>query len=375
VKAGRFIVDTHVHAQRFAAGRALREQGEGARTARYDTLGQVIRRLQPYDNSPRLLYDMDCYRVDVCVLLPAFGMTNELNVTLVERHPDKFVAVCGAVQTAARARAGEIEWTGEAAAAEIDQLLASGKFVGVGEGLPGNALHRRTVGQAERMDQVRPIMDVVRRHKSVARMHTGMVMGYTSSYHYWPETLHPMWAHDLAAEYPDVPLILDHGGIQGWWSERFWEECLQVAAAHDNVYLETGLWWTDLYRKPLRDPNIGPEKLLWGTDWGASIPFTYQPGNQPPAYAVQLRKQGVVRHQVDVWGWSLRQVTALDAPQDDLNLLLGGNAARLFNLSLPHTRLFRESETSLGGPGPTRIAGGAAPWPPEDDDLPPLCCG
>src|SRR5689334_4085397 len=95
VKAGRFIVDTHVHAQRFAAGSALREQGEGARTARYETLAQVIRRLQRYDSSPRLLYDMDCYRVDVCVLLPAFGMTNELNVTLVERHPDKFVAVCG----------------------------------------------------------------------------------------------------------------------------------------------------------------------------------------------------------------------------------------------------------------------------------------
>ena len=58
-----------------------------------------------------------------------------------------------------------------------------------------------------------------------------------------------------------------------------------------------------------------------------------------------------------------------------LNLLLGGNAARLFNLSLPHTRLFRDSETHPGGPGPTRIAGGAAPWPPEDDDWPPLCCG
>jgi len=42
----------------------------------------------------------------------------------------------------------------------------------------------------------------------------------------------------------------------------------------------------------------------------------------------------------------LRQVdkmaNKLDLSQDDLNLILGGNAARLFNIELSHTRLFRE---------------------------------
>jgi predicted TIM-barrel fold metal-dependent hydrolase len=376
MKAGRFVVDTHVHAQRFAAGPALRQRGVDVTRARYDDLGQLIRELEPYDNSPRLLYDMQCYGVDMCVLLPAFGMTNELNVQLVERYPDKFVAFCNASETAARARRGEIEWTGEAAAAEIDRLLATGKFVGVGEGMPANALNRRTLSQTERLDQMRPIMEVVRRHGVVASVHTGLVMGYTASYHYWPETLHPLWVHDLAAEYPDVPIILNHGGIQGWWTERFWEECLNVAAAHDNVYLETGLWWTELYHKPLRDPNIGPEKLLWGTDWGASIPFVNQPGHYPPSYAVQLRKQGLVRHQVDVWGWSLRQLLALNISQDDLNLILGGNAVRLFKLPVPHTRLFREDVAP--GPALPRIAGGAqdaGPWLGAAElDLPPRCC-
>jgi predicted TIM-barrel fold metal-dependent hydrolase len=32
----------------------------------------------------------------------------------------------------------------------------------------------------------------------------------------------------------------------------------------------------------------------------------------------------------------------MDLSQDDLNLILGGNAARLFGIELPHTRLFRE---------------------------------
>jgi hypothetical protein len=39
--------------------------------------------LVPYNNSLRLEYDMDCYGVDMCVLLPAFGMTDELNLEIV----------------------------------------------------------------------------------------------------------------------------------------------------------------------------------------------------------------------------------------------------------------------------------------------------
>jgi len=204
------------------------------------------------------------------------------------------------------------------------------------------------------MDQIRQVMDVARKHKTVARVHTGMVMGYPMTYHYWPESLNPMWATDVAAEYRDVPIVLDHGGLQGWWSDRLVEEALTVAAAHDNVYLETGLWWSDLYMKALRDPNVGAEKLLWGCDWGASIPFHAQYGNSPPAYAVQLRKHPIVAHQVDVWGWSLKQLLRLDIVQDELNLILGGNAARLFGLKLPHTRLFRPVRDELRPQSDTR---------------------
>jgi len=341
MRLGRFIVDAHVHAQRFAAGAELKKLQGDSKRARYTDLARVMRALEPYDNSPRLLYDMGRYGVDMCVLLPAFGMTNELNLELVEKHPDRFVAVCSAMKTQKKAVRGEAAWTAEAAAAEIDELLSTGKFVGIGEGMPADASRRKTISQTERLDQIRPVMEVARKHKTVAHVHTGVIMGYPLTFHYWPETLNPLWATDIAAEYPEVPIVLNHGGIQGWWSERFYQDALAVAAAHDNVYLETGLWWADLYSKPLLDPNIGAEKLLWGCDWGASIPFHAQYGNQPPAYAVQLRKQPPPRHQVDVWGWSLRQLLRLDITQDDMNLILGGNAARLYKLKVPHKRLFR----------------------------------
>ncbi|MDR7440226.1 MAG: hypothetical protein QN181_10135, partial [Armatimonadota bacterium] len=80
MRLGRFIIDTHVHAQRFAAGPQLQGSTE------YKDLASVMRGMEAYDNSARLLYDMERYGVDMCVLLPAFGMSNELNAQLVERH-------------------------------------------------------------------------------------------------------------------------------------------------------------------------------------------------------------------------------------------------------------------------------------------------
>ena len=64
------------------------------------------------------------------------------------------------------------------------------------------------------------------------------------------------------------------------------DDTLMVAAAHTNVYLETGHWWAELYEKALHDPNIGAEKLVWGTDWGASVPQqwrgrAFHPGSYP----------------------------------------------------------------------------------------------
>ena len=346
MKMGRFVVDTHVHSQRTAAGPALRKRiGDSSKRLKYSELGKILREVTPYDNSARLLYDMKTYSVDMCIIRPAmtFGMTNELNVQLVEKYPDRFAALCTPRETFERAFRGEIEWTIEEACRELDRLLSTGKYVGIGEGMPIDPLiltgAKKQISREERIEQMLQAMEVARKHKVPIYYHTGHTMGYVLR---MPETLHPLWAHDLAAEFPDVPLIFDHGGIQGWWWEHFTDECLHVAASHDNVYLESGFWWTELYEKALIDPNVGAEKLLWGTDWGASIPIYAQPGRKPASYPVQLRKQGVVTHQVDCWGWSLRQLDRLDISQDDLNLILGGNAIRLFKLKFPLTRMFKE---------------------------------
>ena len=350
-KIGRFVIDTHVHAQRFAAGKKLREQtGDSAKkNSDYNDLASAMRFMEPYENSERLFYDMDCYGVDMCILQPAFGMNNEINVELVKKYPNKFRALAMARETANRHASGEEIWTAEAACRELDELLATGNFVGIGEGpatrptaqnMPGTN-HKCTLDMKERLEELRLTMDVARKHGVPVTIHTGGTGGYPLDHTRWPENWHPYYVGDIASEYPDVPIIFCHGGMQGGYMEDLVDQCIVVAASNTNVYLETGLYWTELYYKALSYPNVGPEKLIWGTDWGSSIPTQTRIGQKPQSFAMQIQSQGVIRYQCDVMGWSLKQLERLDISQDDLNLIVAGNALKLFKIDFPISRMFR----------------------------------
>lgn len=351
MKLGRFIVDTHVHSQRHAAGKALKGKQD------YSTLGTVMYEMEAFDNSPRLLYDMECYGVDMCIVEPAFGMTNEINVAQTKKYPDKFVANVWPREYQLKAIAGEIEWSIQGFCEALENHLKTGNYIGVGEQVPirpmmkdGKYLpeypkgeHITYIDGITIIRDMMQVMDVCRKYKVPFRYHTGLPGGYAIAYHASLHTYNPLWVHTLAVAYPDVPIILEHGGIEGGWWEHFYEQALHVAAGHKNIYLETGRWWSDLYYKALEDPSVGAEKLIWGTDWGASLPVYSNLGRRPAGYTRQNVKEGIIRHQVDIWGWSLRQLANLDISSDDLNLILGGNAVRLYNLRTPGglTRMFK----------------------------------
>ncbi|MFA5309813.1 MAG: amidohydrolase family protein [Dehalococcoidales bacterium] len=340
MKLGRFVVDTHVHSQRHAAGKALKGSKDFA------DLGKAMYTVEAYDNSARLIYDMDNYGVDMCVIEPAFGMTNKTNAAQVEKYPQRFVANCNTKEYDDRCKETGEPWTLDGAIAEMARLLDTKKFVGVGEAMPvmpPATPENPYPDQETLIKNMMRMMDLARQYHIPVRYHAGTPGGYAIAYHAWPITYNPLWAHTLAVAYPDVPLILEHAGIEGGWWEWFYEQALHVAASHKNIYLETGRWWTELYSKALNDPSVGAEKLIWGTDWGASLPVYSQLNRYPPGYTRQDLKQGIPRHQVDIWGWSLKQIERLDINQDDMNLMLGGNAVRLYNLKLPGglTRMFK----------------------------------
>jgi len=122
---GIFTVDTHTHGQRHA----VRFQKRGV-TPDYATLSnEMTAGATIFSNAPRMLYHMDRYSIDVCVLLPAFSFTNELNAQIVKEHPDRFVAFCSEQET----RKSGKPWNLKDSVENLDRLLSSGLYKGVGE--------------------------------------------------------------------------------------------------------------------------------------------------------------------------------------------------------------------------------------------------
>jgi len=350
IAMGRFVINTHVHAQRHAVG--FKKKGI---KPNFETLSNQMKLSDDvilYDNTARLLYDMDRYGVDMCVIIPAFAMTDEINAKIVETYPDKFIAMCQATDYYLRCRRGELEWSMKDHCVELDELLSTGNFRGgIGEGIPINPRPKKPFVWQERFEEICMMMEVARKHNVPVSYHTGNPTGYAGAGKNtgvfgrpMTDWGNPMLVNDIAPLYRDVPIIMHHGGMQGGLSEMFMDATWHAAGANANVYVETGLYWAELYDRPLRDPNIGIDQLVWGTDWGASLPQQWNPGGNPETYVDQSRRDGIPAHQVDDIGWSLRQVDKLNIPQDDLNLLLGGNAVRIFKLEdkLPLTRMFKK---------------------------------
>ena len=160
----------------------------------------------------------------------------------------------------------------------------------------------------------------------------------------------------LAAEYPEVPMVLQLVG-HGFRASKAKVEntCLTLGRVR-NVYLEMGAAPAELYEIPLSDPNMGPARIVFGTDWGASHYVYSQPGRPVrggsfTSFCDWIPKWGPVRYQTDFWGWSFHQIDKLRdvLTQDEINLILGGNAARIFKLDVPYTRLFPEGRIDIWG--------------------------
>src|SRR3989304_1092820 len=157
------------------------------------------------------MYDMDCYGVDMCVIEPAFGMTNKTNLAQVAKYPEKFVANCSAKEYNDRCIAGEEKWTIDGAIKELARLLDTKKFVGVGEGMPitgGGMGGINFTDQDTLIRNMMKMMDLGRQYHIPIRYHAGTPGGYASAYHAFPSTYNPLWAHTLAVAYPGVPIIL-----------------------------------------------------------------------------------------------------------------------------------------------------------------------
>lgn len=315
------------------------------------------------DDSDIALYYMEKYGVDMCVIHPSIAKKNELNAEIAKRHPNKFIATCNDIITQNKALYEGVPWTVEAAVKEIEDLLKTGLYKGIGEGIPRDRARKTLITWDERLDQICAFFELARKYKFPMHWHTGIPIGG-----HWYDLArsrahaevfdngNPLLCHEVAALYPDVPIVFLHGGVEasGYYMDDY-EKILNVAASHNNVFINTGSWWAELYERPLKDPNIGAKKLVWACAWGQNNQQqAWMPGCVPETAPVTQRSTfrrpdrldtaAPVTHQVDIWGWSLRELGKLNIPQDDLNLILGGNAAWLYGakLPLPYERMFKK---------------------------------
>ena len=82
----------------------------------------------------------------------------------------------------------------------------------------------------------------------------------------------PVYLDDVAADFPDLTLILAHAGMGAWW-----QEAAGIAAVSPNVHLEFSGWQPMARLRPLEFyqalrsmvSTVGAGRVLWGSDYPA----------------------------------------------------------------------------------------------------------
>jgi predicted TIM-barrel fold metal-dependent hydrolase len=187
-----------------------------------------------------------------------------------------------------------------------------------------------------------PIMGVAQQHHAPILIHTGCI-SYPGLCRL--RAVDPVLIDDLAIRFPDVPIILGHMGTNSSLTHDLPDRARQVAARNANVYLETCQATAEQIEQAYLDPQIGPDKLVFGTDWGASISyhrvdglahahggtkvFAATPANDPP--------RTLVLHE----DWAMRQMNKIEMPEEHRSMILGINMARLCGIEV-EKRLWEE---------------------------------
>jgi len=162
-------------------------------------------------------------------------------------------------------------------------------------------------------DIVYPLYRICAEHDVPVLLHQGHGGGPMKS-----KYAHPMYVDTVAADFPELRLILGHGGqIQAWA-----HEALSVAIYKTNVYVEFSLWqhWAsvdELVRTFvwMRD-RIGADRLLFGSDMtNIEVSLTLKQWIDTVKSFPEWAKQ--LGHRI---------------PDEEIGLALGGNAARVYRL-------------------------------------------
>lgn len=378
----RFVVDTHSHISTLY-------QPEGEHSLQLEAEGRwngMNGRCAVYDNSDFAIADMDRYGVDIAVLLPSMiGTTNESQIKIMDKYPDRFASCCADSKTAIKYYMDRsLKYNFQESLDEVEEALQTGRFVGIGEFAPGLILAARGVIAPptieERMEQWRGICRLAQKYDVPVHFHDFMMpFNCKEGEHY--DLI--VFLENLLKEFPKVNIIANHGykepnGIPIGPDDdpvEHWVRFYTMTAKYKNVFLECGGWCEKNFELAfgcgMRACNI-----IWGHDYG-NVPqylfrrehfkhMQFDPKRGLPKSDAKIWDyrstdslfggiydgfSAVPTYQPDFYGWGLRIIDRVGdwLTQDEINLIMGGTAARLYKLPVPRSRMFAEARPDIFG--------------------------
>ena len=262
-------IDVHVHAGSFpsveAAGDELRTRADVAsfRTRHPDTYRRFATE-EPIDNGDRLLEVMDEHDVEYTLIQPRPGISNEFVAGMAAKRPRLIPLALPTPWPVPR--------TGDPLQLTTDQILQELRLCvdELGMRAVGELYVRRITGEIhpERIaDAFSPLMEVIARDRLPVQIPTAWTQ-FPGGLYYGD----PLWVDELCARYPDVPVVLTK---MGRGLTRYFESSLVVALRNRNVYFDTSDTTPEHLTRAIA--SIGPDRIMFGTDWSATWQFLQDP--------------------------------------------------------------------------------------------------
>lgn len=239
-------------------------------------------------SADEVIASMDEAGVDISVILNIGWTTHELCVETndyilesVARYPQRLIGFCGVQPRSI-----------DAAIAEIERCAREGAK-GIGELRPDTQLF-------DLADQIamKPLVEVLKKYNLILLTHASEPVGhnYPGKGIVTPDMLYP-----FIADFPDLTIVCAHwgGGLP------FYALMPEVKKAMSNVFFDTAaspfLYNPQVYGQVAQ--LVGVDKILFGSDY---------------PLLTQSRM--------------IKEIRSLDIPEETKNLILSGNARRLFGI-------------------------------------------
>ena len=276
------IIDTHIHVWSYPALANAREQIKNTQDlisfrTRFPDLYDRTLHEDPMDNSDQLVADMDEFGIDKAFVQARPGsVTNAQVAESVRRHPDRLYGMMriGHDQEAAYKYLDDPAPVREAAGDEVKHCMEDLGMKGLGE-IFVRALTAE-INPEKIANDLAPMMDAVQKYK--------VPVQFPTAWSQFPGGLfygNPIWADEVAARYPDVPIILTKMGRS---LITYYEPCLTVAMRNENVYFDVVGTNAEHLRHAL--DHLGSERILFGSDWSATWSCVREPA---PLYTMRLK--------------------------------------------------------------------------------------